>query len=211
MGKYYGSHCSIDTCSIKLQNLQVSQAVDVSSPESTPQRKPDLRRLICHSNPERSRAAKLRVIRMLCAVVIEYFVCWTPFYAVQTWRSFHEHSLMENFSNLTFSLFFMLAFLSSSCNPVTYCLLNKRFRQSFIVVLRCCTLTPLRRFSQQKSKWPAQLRQNHRIKASIHSSNQCRQSGYGQSNNDCRLWRNAFVIVVCSTNIRLCLLTWYPK
>ena len=121
----------------------------MSSPESTPQRKPDLRRLICHSNPERSRAAKLRVIRMLCAVVIEYFVCWTPFYAVQTWRSFHEHSLMENFSNLTFSLFFMLAFLSSSCNPVTYCLLNKRFRQSFIVVLRCCTLTPLRRFSSR--------------------------------------------------------------
>nr|AXF50641.1 CCK/sulfakinin receptor 1 [Crassostrea gigas] len=109
----------------------------LSSTESTPHKRPEQRCMIRHSNPERNRAAKVRVIRMLFAVVIEYFICWTPMYAVQTWKSFHEPSLTQYFSNLTLSLVYMLAYLSSACNPVTYCLMNKSFRQSFRSVLNC--------------------------------------------------------------------------
>uniref|UniRef100_A0A8W8LC57 Gastrin/cholecystokinin type B receptor n=1 Tax=Magallana gigas TaxID=29159 RepID=A0A8W8LC57_MAGGI len=50
----------------------------LSSTESTPHKRPEQRCMIRHSNPERNRAAKVRVIRMLFAVVIEYFICWTP-------------------------------------------------------------------------------------------------------------------------------------
>ncbi|KAK3100063.1 hypothetical protein FSP39_014131 [Pinctada imbricata] len=148
-GRFYGSTTSLDLNSVKLHNLTTT---DTATPEATPQRKVDLRRLICHANPERSRAAKLRVIRMLCVVVLEYFICWAPFYTVQTWRSFHEDSLRQHFSNLSFSLFFMMAYLSSACNPVTYCLLNKRFRQSFRLVLRCLSIKPLRRFSSRSDR-----------------------------------------------------------
>lgn len=128
-----------------------------SSVESTPHRKTEQRCMIRHSNPERSRAAKIRVIRMLFAVVVEYFICWTPLYAVQTWKSFHSHSLMQHFSNLTLSLVFMLAYVSSACNPVTYCLMNKNFRQSFRSVLNCCNCcrlsTTTRHFSNRSDQY----------------------------------------------------------
>lgn len=110
--------------------------------------------MIRHSNPERNRAAKVRVIRMLFAVVIEYFICWTPMYAVQTWKSFHEPSLTQYFSNLTLSLVYMLAYLSSACNPVTYCLMNKSFRQSFRSVLNCrncCSMLRAQRHFSNRS------------------------------------------------------------
>ena len=53
----------------------------------TPNTRPryDVQRGIRQSNSERSRASKKRVIKMLFAVVFEFFVCWTPMFIVQNW------------------------------------------------------------------------------------------------------------------------------
>ena len=105
---------------------------------SEPRKKPEHTRIIRQTNYERSRQSKLKVIRMLFVVVIEFFVCWTPLYVVQTWKSFHPESISETMDRTTLSAIFVLAYCSSCCNPITYCFLNKRFRQSFASALSCC-------------------------------------------------------------------------
>ncbi|CAI9729616.1 cholecystokinin receptor type A-like [Octopus vulgaris] len=53
---------------------------------------------IRQSNSEKSQAAKLRVIRMLFVIVLEFFVCWCPLYFIQTWLSFDSKGANENIS-----------------------------------------------------------------------------------------------------------------
>ena len=147
--RHNGSIRSLENSSFK--NITGNKGNGFNSADSTPQRRPEQRCMIRHSNPERNRAAKIRVIRMLFAVVVEYFICWTPLYVVQTWKSFHSPSLTQHFSNLTLSLVFMLAYVSSACNPVTYCLMNKNFRQSFRNVLSCCHCCSMLKFKRHFS------------------------------------------------------------
>ncbi|KAH3839852.1 hypothetical protein DPMN_113289 [Dreissena polymorpha] len=109
-----------------------------SSEESSPRRKYDTTRIIRQSNQERSRKAKIRVVKMLFVLVIEFFVCWTPLYTVQTWKSFHHESAKEMIPSAVWSTIFVLAFFSSCCNPITYCFMNNTFRQAFVnAVMRC--------------------------------------------------------------------------
>ncbi|XP_045206566.1 cholecystokinin receptor-like [Mercenaria mercenaria] len=120
-------------------SIQMKEISPCSSEESTPRRsKMDQTRIIRQSNQEKSREAKLRVVRMLFVLVIEFFVCWSPLYTVQTWKSFHPESIRENISSFVWSFMFVLSYLSSCCNPITYCFMNKRFRQSFIAAFRRC-------------------------------------------------------------------------
>ncbi|KAL4230699.1 hypothetical protein ACF0H5_011075 [Mactra antiquata] len=109
-----------------------------SSVESTPRRTYDQTCIIRQSNQERSRQAKLRVVRMLFVLVVEFFVCWAPLYTVQTWKSFHPESIRENISTSIWSLMFVMSYLSSCVNPITYCFMNKRFRQAFVTAIKKC-------------------------------------------------------------------------
>ena len=43
----------------------------------------DKRYYMRHSNAEKNLVAKKRVIKMLFVVVLEFFICWTPLYALQ--------------------------------------------------------------------------------------------------------------------------------
>ncbi|CAH1777989.1 unnamed protein product [Owenia fusiformis] len=49
-------------------------------------------RAVRQSNAEKSLEAKKKVVRMLFIVVVEFFVCWTPLYVVQTWILFDLNS-----------------------------------------------------------------------------------------------------------------------
>jgi hypothetical protein len=119
--------------------IQMKEISPCSSEESTPKRtKLDQTRIIRQSNQEKSREAKLRVVRMLFVLVIEFFVCWSPLYTVQTWKSFHHESIRDNISSFVWSFMFVLSYLSSCCNPITYCFMNRRFRQSFIAAFKRC-------------------------------------------------------------------------
>ncbi|KAF0298881.1 Cholecystokinin receptor type A [Amphibalanus amphitrite] len=68
---------------------------------------------------ERSLASKRRVIKMLFVVVLEFFVCWTPVYVINT------VSLYD------------FRYCSACCNPITYCFMNSGFRQSFLAAFGC--------------------------------------------------------------------------
>lgn len=40
--------------------------------------------LLRRTNTERALINKKRVVKMLCAVVLEFFICWTPLYIINT-------------------------------------------------------------------------------------------------------------------------------
>ena len=103
------------------------------------------------SNTDRSLQAKKRVIKMLFVVVLEFFVFWTPMYVMGTWRVFDEKSAMRHVSPVAMNFIHLLSYVSSCCNPITYCFMNQKFRQGFLSAFHCCC-SPLRRRRQERQR-----------------------------------------------------------
>lgn len=89
------------------------------------------------TNAERSLLNKKRVIKMLFAVVLEFFICWTPLYVMNTIALFSPSIIYNNLGYTGVSIFHLLAFTSSCCNPITYCFMNCGFRKSFVNLFKC--------------------------------------------------------------------------
>lgn len=92
------------------------------------------------TNQERSLANKKRVIKMLFVLVLEYFIFWTPVFVLTTWIILDYPSIQHRVSARTKDLLHLLSYVSSCCNPITYCFMNKKFRDSFVSAFRCCSL-----------------------------------------------------------------------
>ncbi|XP_074650225.1 cholecystokinin receptor type A-like [Tubulanus polymorphus] len=88
---------------------------------------------------EKTLAAKKRVIKMLFAVVLEFFICWTPLYVMNSWELFDYKTAHEHISPTGKNFVNLLSYVSTCCNPITYCFMNKKFRQGFIAAFRCCS------------------------------------------------------------------------
>ena len=99
---------------------------------------------IRQSNTERSLQAKKRVIKMLFVVCLEFFVFWTPMYIMNTWFVFDKQTAMQHVSAAAMNFIHLMSYVSSCCNPITYCFMNKKFRQGFLSAFRCCVRKPQR-------------------------------------------------------------------
>ncbi|XP_071124578.1 cholecystokinin receptor type A-like [Mytilus edulis] len=125
----------------ELESTIGSQNGSCKKPDVVPIAKPkgryDLQRGMRQTNSERSRASKKRVIKMLFAVVFEFFVCWTPMFIIQSWVIIDENSAELYVTNELSSAFHLLAYVSTCCNPITYCFMNRNFRQGFFSAFRC--------------------------------------------------------------------------
>ncbi|KAH9490377.1 hypothetical protein Btru_033757 [Bulinus truncatus] len=115
-------------------NFEFNKAV---KPGQRPLRRFEAHRVMRQTNTEKSRAAKKRVIKMLFIIVLEFFVFWTPVYVVYTWMVFDFPGAQRNVTPMTKSLIHLLSYISACCNPITYCFMNKNFRQSFLMAFRC--------------------------------------------------------------------------
>ncbi|KAK5644284.1 hypothetical protein RI129_008129 [Pyrocoelia pectoralis] len=117
------------------RKFRYSSAQDLSSSGSGIYRKPGkgLRR----TNAEKSLINKKRVIKMLFAVVLEFFICWTPLYVVNTIALFQPSIVYSSIGYTGVSFFQLLAYTSSCCNPITYCFMNCGFRKSFLNLFQC--------------------------------------------------------------------------
>lgn len=91
-----------------------------------------------HTNYERNLRKKQRVIKMLFVVVLEFFICWTPLYVINTIALFWPQLVYGGMGYKTISFCQLLAYTSSCCNPITYCFMNKGFRNSFINLFSFC-------------------------------------------------------------------------
>ncbi|TDG39983.1 hypothetical protein AWZ03_013594 [Drosophila navojoa] len=84
------------------------------------------------SNESKSLESKKRVVKMLFVLVLEFFICWTPLYVINTLSMFIGQALYEYIDYTTISFLQLLAYSSSCCNPITYCFMNASFRRAFV-------------------------------------------------------------------------------
>lgn len=89
------------------------------------------------TNAEKSLQNKKRVIQMLFVVVLEFFICWTPLYVINTLALFIPQVVYQTLGYTTITYFQLLAYSSSCCNPITYCFMNRGFRKAFLNLFRC--------------------------------------------------------------------------
>lgn len=89
------------------------------------------------TNAEKSLQNKKRVIQMLFVVVLEFFICWTPLYVINTIALFNPPLIYHNLGYTYITFCQLLAYSSSCCNPITYCFMNRGFRKSFLNLFRC--------------------------------------------------------------------------
>ncbi|XP_033218303.1 octopamine receptor-like [Belonocnema kinseyi] len=99
----------------------------------------------------KSIEAKKKVIRMLFAIVLEFFVCWAPLHVVNTWYLFAPDLVYLHVGSTGISLVQLLAYISSCCNPITYCFMNRKFRQAFLSLFDCYNCWRLRCGDQNAS------------------------------------------------------------
>ncbi|XP_043483264.1 cholecystokinin receptor type A-like [Leptopilina heterotoma] len=92
----------------------------------------------------KSIEAKKKVIRMLFAIVLEFFVCWAPLHVINTWYLFAPDLVYSHVGSTGISLVQLLAYISSCCNPITYCFMNRKFRQAFLSLFDCYSCWRLR-------------------------------------------------------------------
>ncbi|CAK9297040.1 unnamed protein product [Gordionus sp. m RMFG-2023] len=84
----------------------------------------------------KSLKTKKKIIKMLCVIVIEFFLCWTPLYVINTWLMHHPESLKRLLNpSRTSIIFHFISHISVCCNPITYCFMNPKFRQSLADIL----------------------------------------------------------------------------
>ncbi|CAG2110855.1 unnamed protein product [Medioppia subpectinata] len=72
---------------------------------------------------------KKRVIRMLCVLVLEFFICWTPVYVINIWALYWPKQIYSTLSPTIISYIHLLSYLSSCTNSITYCFMHKKFRE----------------------------------------------------------------------------------
>lgn len=74
---------------------------------------------------------------MLFVVVIEFFICWSPLYVLNTIALFNPKAVYQNLGYTAISFLQLLSFSSCCCNPITYCFMNIGFRKAFKNLFRC--------------------------------------------------------------------------
>ncbi|XP_014088940.3 uncharacterized protein [Bactrocera oleae] len=84
------------------------------------------------SNEAKNLESKKRVVKMLFVLVLEFFICWTPLYVINTIAMFIGPAIYEYIDYTSICFFQLLAYSSSCCNPITYCFMNASFRRAFL-------------------------------------------------------------------------------
>ncbi|XP_017068408.1 cholecystokinin receptor type A isoform X2 [Drosophila eugracilis] len=84
------------------------------------------------SNEAKTLESKKRVVKMLFVLVLEFFICWTPLYVINTLVMLIGPVVYEYVDYKAISFLQLLAYSSSCCNPITYCFMNASFRRAFV-------------------------------------------------------------------------------
>jgi len=88
-------------------------------------------------NPEHCLKTKRRVLKMLIVVMLEFFICWTPLYVVNTLSFFFPVAVYQGLGYTAISMFQLLSHSSCCSNPITYCFMSSSFRRAFLRAFGC--------------------------------------------------------------------------
>ncbi|XP_059059975.1 cholecystokinin receptor-like [Achroia grisella] len=100
----------------------------------------EFRHVVRSTHIDKSIEAKRKVIRMLFVIIMEFFVCWTPLHVINTIYLFYPDELYQYIGSKGVVCLQLLAYCASCCNPITYCFMNRKFRQAFITLIKNCRL-----------------------------------------------------------------------
>ena len=102
-----------------------------------------LRKSMRNHNLTKCTKAKEKVIQMLFIVVLEFFVCWTPLYVMNTWY-LYDPEAVQQIGSFCITMIHLLSYVSTCCNPITYVFMYKKFRTAFLQTIHC---------KQKRSHW----------------------------------------------------------
>ncbi|KAI5711839.1 hypothetical protein M8J75_003460 [Diaphorina citri] len=92
-----------------------------------------------------------RVLKMLVAVVVAFFICWAPFHVqrlVAIYSTHGDEGEHTIYAIVTYTSG-ILYYLSTTVNPILYHIMSFKFREAFKETLsRCCCETQPRTYSQ---------------------------------------------------------------
>jgi hypothetical protein len=71
---------------------------------------------------------EVHLARMLCVVVVVFALCWSPYCVSMLFTIFWEDIFLPRSFHMTTLL---IGYFNSSCNPIIYGVLNKRFGKEF--------------------------------------------------------------------------------
>ena len=88
----------------------------------------------------------LRLAYTVLAIVVIFFLCWTPFFSVLLY-----YALCNQCSRLNGTLVLVkwLQFFHSCCNPFIYALLQPKFRQEFKAIIKRCLVRKTKRIYEE--------------------------------------------------------------
>ena len=85
-----------------------------------------------------------KAMRMLIVVIFEFFLCWSPVYILQTWKSVDYQSALDWVTPATKTFLSLMSYSSACFHPITYCFMNKTFRDGFLRIFHCKKEVPRR-------------------------------------------------------------------
>merc|ERR1719239_70092 len=95
----------------------------------------ELRRTDQMSANQQSTNSKKAVIKMLIAVVVAFFVCWSPFHTQRLMATFIPLSAYnDTLMSINTILFYssgVLFYINSTINPILYNALSRKYRTAF--------------------------------------------------------------------------------
>ncbi|XP_065074948.1 putative tyramine receptor 2 [Ochlerotatus camptorhynchus] len=120
-------------------SMTVTTATPITSPDPPvlPMSSSFSRHAIRSNYMDKSIEAKKKVIRMLFVIIMEFFVCWAPLHILNTVYLYSPAFVYKYVSSNGIALVQLMAYISSCCNPITYCFMNRRFRQAFLNIFGC--------------------------------------------------------------------------
>ncbi|KAL1438632.1 hypothetical protein MTO96_047989 [Rhipicephalus appendiculatus] len=76
---------------------------------------------------------------VLVAVVVSFFICWTPFHAQRLIATYADQTaaMILLFTVLTY-ISGVTYYLSATVNPILYQVMSLKFRQAFVDTFGCC-------------------------------------------------------------------------
>ncbi|XP_041969675.1 neuropeptides capa receptor-like isoform X1 [Aricia agestis] len=95
-----------------------------------------------HGEARQTKSRKA-VIRMLAAVVIAFFVCWTPFHIQRLFFIYgSSHPQFHVINEYLFNVAGALYYVSATVNPILYNVMSARYRMAFHDTLLCASRQP---------------------------------------------------------------------
>ncbi|XP_055849007.1 pyrokinin-1 receptor [Episyrphus balteatus] len=138
-----------------------------------------------------------RVLKMLVAVVIAFFLCWAPFHAQRLIAVYggggdgsHSSIVIKLYNIMTY-ISGVLYYLSTCINPLLYNIMSNKFRGAFKETFQCFGggIISTTSFDDEQSRQKHDLTRSQRLRTAFHESDFTSSSQREESNQSTTSWR----------------------